>query len=57
MTQLQHKTIDEMMRQGLHNQLYSAELCWLNHKKFQLDGFIHISRLLNDLINKSNRQI
>jgi len=57
MTQLQQKTIDEMMRQGLHTQIYTAEQCWQNHKKFQLEAFIHISKLLNNLINQSNRQI
>ena len=57
MTHLQQKTIDEMKRQGLHTQLYVAEHCWQENKKYNLDGIVHIPRLLNDLINKSNREI
>lgn len=57
MTHLQQKTIMEMMRQGLHTQLGIAEHCWQEHKKYQLDGVIHIPKILQDLIHKSNCEI
>jgi hypothetical protein len=57
MTYLQQKTIDEMMRQGLHTQLNTAEQCWQHNIEYKLQGNIHIPRLLNDLIQKSNREI
>lgn len=57
MTYLQQKTIDEMMRQGLHNQLYTAEQQWQKNKQYELQKNVHIPRLLHDLILKSNREI
>jgi len=57
MTYLQQKTINEMMRQGLHTQLSIAEHQWQENKKYQLQENIHIPRLLHDLITKSNREI
>jgi len=46
-----------MMRQGLHTQLDTAEHCWQEHKKYEIDGVIHIPQILQDLINKSNCEI
>jgi hypothetical protein len=57
MTHLQQKTINEMRRQGLHTQLDIAEHRWQEHKKYEIDGFIHIPRILKDLIEKSNGEI
>ena len=57
MTYLQQKTIDEMMRQGLHTQLNTAEQCWKKNIEYKLQGNIHIPKLLNNLIEKSNREI
>ncbi|MFK5892802.1 MAG: hypothetical protein QM504_06245 [Pseudomonadota bacterium] len=57
MTYLQQKTINEMMRQGLHTQLSTAEHCWQKNTAYQLEANMHIPKLLNDLIQKSNREI
>jgi len=57
MTYLQQKTINEMMRQGLHTQLYIAENLWQKSKKYELQDNVHIPRLLHDLIIKSNREV
>jgi len=57
MTHLQQKTIDEMMRQGLHTELYTAARCWGKNIRFQLSGIAHIPGLLIDLIEKSNMEI
>ena len=57
MTYLQQKTIDEMMRQGLHTQLDIAEQRWHENKKYEPENYIHISRILSDLIKKSNHQV
>ncbi len=56
MTYLQQKTIDEMMRQGLHTQLITAQHCWQKNTQYNLETNIHIPGLLNDLIQKSNRE-
>jgi hypothetical protein len=57
MTHLQQKALNEMMRQGLHTQLQVAEHCWQEYKKYELQGIVHIPRLLNELIKKSNREV
>ncbi len=57
MTYLQQKTIDEMMRQGLHTQLDIAEHLWNEYKQYHPENYIHIPMILNDLIEKSNHEI
>ena len=57
MTHLQQKTVDEMQRQGLHTQLSIAECQWRQNKIFKLEEGIHIPRLLQDYIKKSNQEI
>ncbi|MFK5893529.1 MAG: hypothetical protein QM504_09945 [Pseudomonadota bacterium] len=57
MTYLQQKTINEMMRQGLHTQLSIAKQQWHEHRKYEPQTFIHLSRLLSDLIKKSNHEV
>lgn len=57
MTYLQQKTINEMMRQGLHIELYIAGQQWQENKTYKLQENIHIPRSLHNLILKSNREI
>ncbi|MFK5984371.1 MAG: hypothetical protein QM479_02950 [Pseudomonadota bacterium] len=57
MTHLQQQTINEMMRQGLHSQLYNAAQLWQENKKYKLQNNEHIPIYLHDLIKKSNHQI
>jgi len=57
MTRLQQKTIDEMMRQGLHTQCYAAEHCWQKKSPFHLEMAINVTGQLKELIQKSNCEI
>lgn len=54
MTYLQSMTIDQMMRQGLHNQLQKAKICWQKHKKYVLEETICVPSVLHDLIKRAN---
>lgn len=56
MTYLQSITIEQMMRQGLHNQLRKAMICWQKHKKYVLEETICVPSTLYDLIRRTNTE-
>ena len=57
MTHLQQKTIYEMMRQGLHSQIYIAEHSWSENKKYEIGMNVSVPLSIMDLIKKSNYEI
>ncbi len=57
MTHLQQKTIYEMMRQGLHSQIYIAEHSWSKNQKYEIQMNVTIPLSIMDLIKKSNYEV
>lgn len=56
MTYLQSITSEQMMRQGLHNQLRMAMICWQQHTRYVLEETICVPGALYDLIKRANTE-